>query len=136
MEIEELLRARDLRMTRPRQCVWDVLQGATGHLSASEIAGQVAEIDPRINVSSVYRTLALFDELGVVRESHLGEGHASQWELTHDDTVIHIVCRDCDTVMHHAAEPVRQLRTYLDDAGFAPSVIDVRVAGICQSCAP
>lgn len=134
MDLPTVLHPHDLRVTRPRQGVWDVLQGVDRHLSAAEIADQVRNQDPGVNVSSVYRTLTLFGELGIVRESNLGDGSGSQWELTHADTVIHIVCNSCNNVEHHTAEVIEDLRRHLVSAGFEPAEIDVRVTGRCPKC--
>ena len=134
MTLEETLHAHGQRVTRPRQAVWDVLQASTRHRSAQELAAEVRARDPKVNVSSVYRTLALFAELGLVRESRLGPD-ASTWEAAHGDSTIHLVCRDCGAVQHHDARAVEQLRRDLHrDAAFDATHIDVRVSGTCAAC--
>lgn len=115
--------------------VWAVLSDVDGHLSAPEIAERVHERDPGVNVSSVYRTLTLFEELGLVRESRLADG-ASTWETAHDDAVIHLVCARCGAVRHHDAALVEDLRRQLvESAAFRTDTIDVRVSGRCGDCA-
>lgn len=135
MDLDEALRERGYRVTRPRRMVWAVLSDVDGHLSAPEIAERVHDRDPGVNVSSVYRALTLFDELGLVRESHLADG-ASTWETAHDDAVIHLVCATCGDVRHHDAVLVEDLRRQLVGvAGFRADTIDVRVSGRCRDCA-
>lgn len=115
--------------------VWDVLTAADRHLSAAEIADEARQRDPQINVSSVYRTLSLFADLGLVRESRLGDDSASTWERAHGDGVIHLVCVDCGAVVHHDAAVVTRLQRELrglDD--FDAHSIDVRVTGRCSRC--
>ncbi len=133
MELEDILRERDFRLTRPRRVVWEVLSESERHLSAAEIAEEVHRRDPGINVSSVYRTLALLAELDLVRESRLTE--TSTWEPAHADAVIHLVCENCGATRHHDAALVEDLRAEIArTASFTPSVIDVRVSGTCAKC--
>ena len=136
MELDAVLRAGDFRVTRPRRLVWEVLTGEHGHLSAQEIAAQVRGIDPTVNTSSVYRTLALFAELELVRESKLGDDDTSHWEPIHDVAVIHLVFEHCSEVLHHVADDVEQLRRrVLGEARFEARSIEVVVRGRCERCA-
>jgi len=131
--LESVLRGRDHRVTRQRQLVWDVLNDSDRHLSAAEIVSAVHRRDSGINPSSVYRTLALFSELDLVRESRLGE--ISTWEPAHDDAVIHLHCTECGVTAHHDAAVVDTLRRQLtQSAAFEPRSIDVRVTGRCPRC--
>jgi Fe2+ or Zn2+ uptake regulation protein len=135
VDLETALRAHGCRVTRPRHVVWDVLTSTEHHLSAPEITEHAQARDPGINPSSVYRALALFAELDLVRESRVG-GDASTWEPRHADSVIHLVCRQCGTVRHHHTELIDDLGRHLGAAiGFDADVIDVRVDGRCASCA-
>lgn len=116
--------------------MWDVLSERHRHLSAHEIAEQVRARDPGINVSSVYRTLDLFADLGLVRESRCGDDSASTWETSHADGVIHLVCKGCNRVLHHPTDLVDELHRRLAGLpGFQPTTIDVRVSGLCDRCA-
>jgi len=134
MLLEATLRASDHRMTRPRRVVWDVLNSTGRHLSAAEIVDAVHELDPGINSSSVYRTLGLFADLDLVRESRLTD-EASTWEVAHPDDVIHLVCSLCGATTHHATDAVDVLRTQLGTSSdFHAAGIDVRVTGTCAAC--
>lgn len=114
--------------------MWEVLSGSDRHLSAPEIIEQVHEREPAISASSTYRVLTLLAELGLVRESRLGDD-ASTWEPRHADSVIHLVCDRCGVVTHHHAPIVEELSSHLDRAaGFDAGVIDVRANGICMVC--
>jgi Fur family ferric uptake transcriptional regulator len=135
VQLVDELRARGVRVTQPRQLVWDVLSDHSGHLSAAEVAEQVHTRDPGVNQSSVYRALALFAELDLVRESRSGDDSATTWEIRHPDGMIHLLCESCGTVLHHRTDRVEQLRRDLVRAGgFAPATIDVRVTGRCANC--
>lgn len=132
--LDDLLRARGHRVTRPRRIVWEALTGSDRHLTAHEITELVHERDPSINASSTYRVLALLTELGIVRESRLGD-EASTWEPRHADSVIHLVCEQCSAVSHHHTGLVDDLARALErSARFEVSTIDVRVDGHCADC--
>lgn len=134
MDVAERLRLEGYRMTPQRQLVWDVLRHAESHLSAEEIHARVIEVVPDFNVASVYRTLALLAELGLVKEVRLADdrGH---WELAHADDAFHLVCRNCGEVTHHSGDLVGQVRDHLGEHhGFDAQEIDLVVRGRCARC--
>lgn len=133
--LEPALQQRGHRLTRPRRLVWDALRSADQHLTAEQVAARVHEVDPDVNLASVYRSLALFAELDLARESHLGVDNASRWEPAHPDDHFHLVCRSCGEVQHHAGELVEQLRMQLRKRqGFDADAIDLVVSGHCDRC--
>jgi Fur family ferric uptake transcriptional regulator len=134
-ELGLVLRGHGYRLTSPRWLVWSVLRSAGGHLTAEEIARGVNEADPTINISSVYRSLTLFEELDLVRESHLGIDDSARWEIAHPDDHFHMVCGKCGSVDHHVGGLVDQIRSHLgDEHAFAAENIDLVVTGVCQEC--
>lgn len=134
-DIQELLRDHGYRVTQPRRAVWRVLAEAHGHLTADQVAARVHDEDPGINLASIYRSLALFDELDLVRESRLGEADASRWEIAHPDEHFHLVCDDCGRIDHHVGSLVQEIREHLSDGhGFEPSAIELIVNGRCADC--
>ncbi|MEM9607935.1 MAG: Fur family transcriptional regulator [Actinomycetota bacterium] len=135
MDLATVLRQADFRVTRPRQLVWEVLHDSHAHLSALEIADEVRSLDPTVNTSSVYRTLSLFADLHLVRESRLVDDDSVRWEPIHDDAVIHLVCESCREVLHHDVEVVDELRARLErEAGFLARSVEVVVRGVCGRC--
>ena len=136
-DLRDVLRDHGYRLTSPRWLVWSVLRSARGHLTAEEIATQVNTADPTVNISSVYRSLTLFEDLDLVRESHLGIDDAARWEIAHPDDHFHMVCRRCGRVEHHAGDLVDQIRPHLGDHhDFAADGVDLVVTGTCAECGP
>ncbi len=125
-DLAEVLRGSGNRLTQARRLVWDVL-GSNGHLTVAEIADAVAQRDASINRSSVYRALETFAELDLVRESRTDATGSSTWERRHSDGVIHLVCTECEQVVHHRTAAVDRLRAELTAAGYDPTTIDIRV---------
>lgn len=134
-ELGLVLRDRGFRLTSPRWLVWSVLRSAGGHLTAEEIAARVHDADPTINISSIYRSLTLFEDLDLVRESHLGIDQSARWEIAHPDDHFHMVCRRCGSVDHHVGELVDQIRSHLGDHhSFDAENVDLVVTGVCENC--
>lgn len=134
--IAALLRQHGHRSTTPRRLVWEAINSHEGHLTAEQIADRVHTEDPSVNLSSVYRTLALFSELHLVRESNLGTDGASRWEPAHPDDQFHLVCDACGEVQHHAGDLVDGIRTHLGtDHGFRADRVELVVSGLCHACA-
>ncbi len=132
-----VLRRHDLRVTTPRRLVFNVLSASEDHQTAQAIFDAVTRSDGSVNRSSVYRTLALFADIGVARESKLGDDEASRWELAHADDDIHLVCDNCDTVLHHSGDVVDQLRHHLGTHhGFTARAVEIVVRGRCDHCGP
>lgn len=133
-ELDSALRRAGHRVTGPRRAVWGVISDADAHLTAEEIAGMVQNQYPGINVSSVYRALGLFSELGLVRESALGPS-ASHWEMAHPDQQFHLRCTNCGRVEHHGGDIVDRVRAHLrSEHGFEADTIDLVVSGTCARC--
>lgn len=132
----EVLRESGHRVTRPRRAVWSALADADGHLTVEELAERVQQREPGVNLASVYRSLAVFQELEMVRESRLGDEDAGRWELAHPDEHFHLVCDDCGRIDHHVGTLVEEVRTHLaGDHGFVPRDIELIVTGSCADCA-
>lgn len=130
-----VLRRHGYRVTPPRRRVWQVL-AAGEHLSAEDILGRIADDHgDEVNLASVYRALALMEELDLVRSSRLGEQAPTTWELAHPDEHFHLVCRQCGTVTHHRGTLVDQVARHLREGhDFEPETIELVVTGRCAEC--
>lgn len=135
-DVVEALRARGHRVTRARQAVWQALEDAGGHLTVEELASRVREHEPGVNTASVYRSLALFAEFDLVRESRLGGDEAGRWEVAHPDDHFHVVCEECGEVDHHVGDLVEHVRDHLASGhGFRTAHVELTVIGRCRRCA-
>lgn len=136
LELRSALVTAGYRLTGPRLAVWQVVSGSTAHLTADDIADELRSIDPTVNLSSVYRSLALFEELGLVRESRLGANEATHWEAAHPDEHFHMKCTSCGGVEHHSGSLVAQIEEHLSDHhGFDANRVELLVSGTCSRCA-
>jgi Fur family transcriptional regulator, ferric uptake regulator len=131
-ELDDALRAHGYRVTRPRRHVWRALHDADGHVTVDELARAVGD---EADVASVYRTLSLFEALGLARVSRFAEGDAGRWEPSHPDEHFHLVCRSCGAIDHHVGTLVASIEAHLAKGhGFLAEEIVLTVRGLCASC--
>ncbi|MBU2358681.1 Fur family transcriptional regulator [Loktanella sp. M215] len=74
--IQSRAAAAGLRMTAPRRVIARVLDDATDHPDAEALHARAAAIDPRISLATVYRTVKLFEEQGILEKHAFGDGRA------------------------------------------------------------
>lgn len=122
------------RVTGQRQLLLEVLQEHGGHLDAQELYRLAHARDARINLSTVYRTVGLLRDLGLVDELHLGEDH-HHYELKTPTTHYHLICSDCGTVVEFASLLIEQLKTEVGRR-YEFDVFDASVdlTGVCAAC--
>jgi Fur family ferric uptake transcriptional regulator len=127
------LRARGYRLTPQRQLVLEAV-GRIGHATPEEIATAVRETASGVNISTVYRTLELLEEIGLVRHAHLGHG-APTYSVAGNDDHVHLVCRDCDAVEEASTDLVAGVVAQLaHERGFTVDVGHFALFGRCRSC--
>lgn len=128
------LKAADKRITPQRRLILDILATARGHLDAAEIHEQGRRRDPRLSLSTVYRTLAALKETGAVRELHLDEEH-HHYELAMDDQHSHLVCTGCGRVVELDSGPFEEVARRAAKAhGFELAGAQVELSGLCAVC--
>ena len=87
-----------------------------------------------VNISTVYRTLELLEQLGLVTHTHLGHG-APSYHIAAEAQHVHLVCQRCGTVTELAPEAAGPLvRALHEDHGFETDVGHLTVFGKCRDC--
>jgi Fur family ferric uptake transcriptional regulator len=132
-EITARLRAAGQRVTPQRLLILGTLH-AGEHVTADEIFGRVEHLLPAVNRSTVYRTLELFRDLGLISETDLG-GEARVFELL-SERHHHLICRDCGVMLDLNDAIVAPLRQdVLAHHGFQAAVDHLAIWGRCAACA-
>jgi Fur family transcriptional regulator, ferric uptake regulator len=130
---DEQLRARGYRVTPQRQLVLEAV-ARLDHATPEEIAAQVQQTARGVNISTIYRTLELLEQIGMVTHNHLHHGAPTYHLATHADHV-HLVCGDCGRVSEIGPDAIRPLITALDERhGFQTDVGHLTVFGRCADC--
>ncbi|MET8678471.1 Fur family transcriptional regulator [Streptomyces sp. NPDC004647] len=127
------LRRRGYRLTPQRQLVLEAVDRLE-HATPDEILTEVRRTAGGVNISTVYRTLELLEELGLVSHAHLGHG-APTYHLADRHHHIHLVCRDCGEVIEAdvsvAASFTAELRARF---GFDTDLKHFAIFGRCKDC--
>lgn len=127
------LRAKGYRLTPQRQLVLEAV-GQIGHATPEQVLAAVQRKTVGVNVSTVYRTLYLLEELGLVRHTHLSHG-ASTFSLVSEGEHVHLVCRDCAAVQELPADKVGDLASrLLQEQGFVLDIGHAALFGTCAAC--
>ena len=135
-DIQTELRTRGLRWTPQRKLIIDVLGAARGHVTGSEIVDRCRTREPETTPSTVYRTLAVLEELGYLHHSHGADGREEFHVLPLAEHA-HLQCIGCggsweiDPV--ETASLVRELER---GRRFQVDVGHLAIAGRCAECAP
>ena len=130
--LAERLRRVGQRVTPQRLVILGALEPGA-HLSADEVFARVEPLLPGVNRSTVYRTLELIRDLGLVSMPDLGGG-ARVFELI-DDPHHHLICHRCGAILEIDDEVVEPLRAAIRDRyGFAPAIDHLAVFGFCAVC--
>jgi Fe2+ or Zn2+ uptake regulation protein len=130
----ETLRKRGYRLTPQRYMILSVIQEADGHLSIDQIAERVQKRNPYVSLSTIYRTLELLKELGLVRENHLA-GEQPHYEAVEGHAHHHLVCRNCRAIIHLNDDLLGDLGEQLQQQyGYHSLTLDLVAAGYCDAC--
>ncbi|KQV77700.1 Fur family transcriptional regulator [Nocardioides sp. Root122] len=127
------LREQGLRLTPQRELILravDELRHATPDEVLVHVRGQVSSV----NASTVYRTLEVLEELGLVRHTHLSD-RAPTYHSVHEHEHVHVVCRTCHTVLSYDPDLVAPVVAALAEDGFTMDVGHLAIFGTCADCA-
>jgi Fur family ferric uptake transcriptional regulator len=128
------LRQRGYRLTPQRELVLEAVN-ALEHATPDGILCEVRKTASGVNISTVYRTLELLEELGLVNHAHLGHG-APTYHLAARYDHMHLVCRDCDAVTEADVELAAPLKEELRAVfGFETDMQHFAIFGRCRDCA-
>ncbi len=128
------LRRSGYRVTRARQAVIVVLAQAAGHMTAPDVVKAVRTRAPGVGRASVYRTLVLLMQLGLVQSSTLG-GAAATYMMTPGKHHHHVVCIECHKTVEFEDCVMSELERRLGERlGFEFEGHLVELYGRCPDC--
>jgi Fur family ferric uptake transcriptional regulator len=133
-DVREELRLRGLRWTPQRRLVLDVLGGARGHVTGSEIVDRCRARDPETTPSTVYRTLDVLEELGYLHHSHGADGR-EEFHVLPVAEHAHLQCIACGGTWEISASETGELVRQLGESrAFSVDVGHLTIAGTCAGC--
>lgn len=129
----DVLRQRGLRMTPQRRAIVAQIMRTQGHISPTNLSRKVQGEMPGVNASTIYRTLALLEEVGVLAHAHLESG--AEYHRTEEAGHVHLTCSNCgaedDLSMDEAEALVRLIERH---HRFQPDLTHFAISGLCGDC--
>ena len=132
-ELASRLHSLGYRLTPQRQLVLQAVE-TLGHATPDEILAEVQQHASAVNVSTIYRTLEVLEELGLVRHAHLSDRAPTYHSVT-DHVHFHLVCRNCHRVVSVDPEVLAPFASRLrEEQGFVIDVGHLAIFGECVEC--
>ena len=126
------LSSAGLRMTNQRALILDIIRHR--HLDADEVYRQAREKQPRLSLSTVYRTLRMLKEQGLVEELHFGEAH-HHYEVKPSAEHHHLVCLGCGKIVEFECQLCPEMKKEIaSKKGFEVTGVEVHMTGYCSKC--
>lgn len=134
MSCTQALQAKGYRVTPQRMMVVEALHRVDQHISAEEIYTQVLAKYPYANISTVYRTLELLKELGLVTEIALRDGRV-RYHPAEKGHHHHLVCHKCGEIIDLPESSLLSLEeTLFHDYQFKADLKHLAIFGLCADC--
>jgi Fur family ferric uptake transcriptional regulator len=112
----------------------DVLRNQEGHVTATELIARCREMDPATTPSTVYRTLDVLEDLGLVRHGHGPDGR-EEYHVLPNGMHGHLYCTGCGKTWEIKPETGASIEKALAaDLGFKVDLSHVTVSGLCEHC--
>jgi Fur family transcriptional regulator, ferric uptake regulator len=136
-QLDAFLSSKGLRRTKQRETIIEAAFSSEDHFNADELLVRVKKITPSVSRATVYRSLALLVECGLLREVDLGRDQT--W---YDPNFIdkpqhnHLICKDCDLVVEFEDQHIALLEDCITRRlGFSPATKSIRIEANCQKLA-
>lgn len=132
--VRQRLRDRGLRWTPQRRVLVEVLSQTDGHITGSELVERCRAIDPQTIPSTVYRTLDVLEDLGLVRHGHGADGR-EEFHVLPDAVHGHLYCSSCGAAWEiDTAEAASLVRALRRSRQFEVDLSHVTIVGRCAGC--
>jgi Fur family ferric uptake transcriptional regulator len=135
--IQDSLRQRGVRLTRQRRLLLDLIDNSGLHLDADTLYQMAKEKDPKLNRVTVYRTLKLLKQGGLVDELDLAhfESEKHYYETRLKQEHAHIICLRCGRVEEFFGEQLQAVRGQVQSQfGFEIAFARTEIGGYCSHC--
>jgi Fe2+ or Zn2+ uptake regulation protein len=132
--LRDTFRATGRRLTSQRRLILGVLEESGGHFDAETLFVEARDRDPDISLATVYRTLAVLKEMGLVEEHRLGEEHG-HYEAVQGKPHYHFTCLECGRVIEFDTPLVARIERELSAReGVRITSTHLHVSGYCAQC--
>lgn len=134
-DLNDYMLKRGLRSTEQRRLIIDIFFDAHEHITIDSLLKQVRAVDARVGYATVYRTMKLLSESGVVQEHKFGDGF-TRYELSDDEAHHdHLVCLECGKIIEFEEPQIEALQDKIAKRyGFLIRAHKHEMYGVCSDC--
>ena len=125
------------RLTQARLTILGILEAEHGHITSADILEKVEQINPAIGRASIFRTLDLFTQLGIVRPTYIDTSLTPTYVMMHGGHHHHVICTHCNCFIEFEDCGLETLTQNLEQS------LNIKISGhllefygVCQSCLP
>lgn len=135
VRFESFLRSRQLKLTDERRTMLRAVFGADHHFDADELHMELKREGHDVSRATVYRTLDLLVQCGLVRKSSFGDMHAHYEAVREGEHHDHLICLNCQTIIEFFRPDLEALQeTICLEHGFKPLHHSHQIFGLCVAC--
>lgn len=130
------LASRGLKNTSQREAIASVILGSEGHLSLNEVLDRARQRLPSVGFATVYRTMKLLSECGLVSQHRFGSADESMYERTQDgEHHDHFICTKCGKIVEFEDTEIEKRQAELAVRfGFRVTSHRHEIYGLCSAC--
>ena len=128
------LETKNLRVTTPRRAIIDAVFNTEDHFTAEQLLDMARVLDPAVSRATVYRTLPLLTESGLVHEMDFGKDYKIyDPNYANSPNHNHIICDDCDKIVEFESNQLDELENEIShDLGFKVKNQQLKITGSCE----
>ncbi len=132
---EAYLRSKKLKLTGERMEILAAIFQKNAHFDAEELHAELKQQGRDISRATVYRTLDLLVQCGLVRKSSLGSSHANYEAAHEDEHHDHLICLNCNKVIEFYRPELERLQDDIcHEQHFKPLHHSLQIFGLCSNC--
>ncbi len=133
--IERFMSEKGLKSTRQRNLILDTFFQLDGHFSVEQLWGKVRELDPRVSVATVYRTMKLLAESGLAHAQNFGDGQTRYEPAVGREHHDHLICTRCGTIVEFENDRIEAMQEAVARKhGFRVTSHKMELYGLCRAC--
>jgi Fur family ferric uptake transcriptional regulator len=133
-KVAAVLRQNGYKLTSQRRAIIHAIASTQDHLTPATIYEKMRQVQPDIGLVTIYRTLGILTELGLICEVHTG-GNCRSYTISNPQHHHHLICSNCGMVIdftgHHLGGLERSLSR---ESGFRIDSHLLEFVGLCQTC--
>ena len=133
--IERFIAERRLKSTRQRHLILETFFQLDGHFSVEQLWAKVRELDPRVSVATVYRTMKLLAESNLAHAQNFGDGQTRYEPAVGREHHDHLICTRCGTIIEFENDRIEQMQDAVARKhGFRVTSHKMELYGLCRTC--